>query len=101
MIIIIIINETLKLKYYDEMNGEPLSNLLRQASIRTENQLMVSLIIFRKIVKEMKEVQDHILSLIKVDQLTMSHMLQDQLLNQAQKVSTMQHATQEQIQHIS
>ena len=33
-------NKTLILKYYDDMKDEPLSGLLRQASIKTENQLM-------------------------------------------------------------
>ena len=38
---------------------------------------------------------EHTLSFIKVDQLTMEHMFQDQLLNKVKKVSTMQHALQE------
>ena len=33
-------NKTLGLKYYDDMKYAPLSDLLRQASINTENQLM-------------------------------------------------------------
>ena len=33
-------NKTLGLKYYTDINDAPLSNLLRQASIKTENQLM-------------------------------------------------------------
>ena len=33
-------NETLGLKYYDDMNDAPLYDLLRQANIKTENQLM-------------------------------------------------------------
>ena len=33
-------NRTLGLKYYSEMNDEPVSDLLRQSSIKTENQLM-------------------------------------------------------------
>ena len=33
-------NNTLGLKYYDNMNDAPISDLLRQASINTENQLM-------------------------------------------------------------
>ena len=36
-----------------------------------------------------------ILACIKMGQLTMSHMFQDQLHNTVQKVSTMQHAVQE------
>ena len=33
-------NKTLVLKYYVDMNGAPLSDLLKQASIKTENHLM-------------------------------------------------------------
>ena len=33
-------NKTLGLKYYAEMNDAPLYELLRQASIKTENQLI-------------------------------------------------------------
>ena len=33
-------NKTLGLKYYADMNDEPVSDLLRQASINTDNQLM-------------------------------------------------------------
>ena len=34
-------NTNLGLKYYSDMNDAHLSDLLRQASIKTENQLMV------------------------------------------------------------
>ena len=34
-------NKTLGLKYYADMKDAPLSDLLRQANINTENQLMV------------------------------------------------------------
>ena len=34
-------NTTLVLKYYSDMNDAPVSDLLRQASIKTENHLMV------------------------------------------------------------
>ena len=33
-------NKTLGLKYYSDMNDVPVSDLLRKASISTENQLM-------------------------------------------------------------
>ena len=33
-------NKTLVLKYYADMNDAPVSDLLRQASIKTENHLM-------------------------------------------------------------
>ena len=38
---------------------------------------------------------------VKVGQLTMAHMFQDQVLNTVQKVSTMQHALQEWLYNIS
>ena len=42
-------NKNLGLKYYDDMNDSNLSYLLIQASINTENKLMVYLIIAGKI----------------------------------------------------
>ena len=53
------------------------------------------MILVWNIFQTLVEVQNHILSSIKVGQLTMAHMFQDQLLNQVQKLSTMQHALQE------
>ena len=53
------------------------------------------MILVDKIVQKLEEVQEHILFSIKVDQLTMAGMFQDQLHNPVQKVSTMQHAMQE------
>ena len=53
------------------------------------------MILVGNIVQTLAEVQEHILYFIKVVQLTMSHMLQYQFLNQVKKVSTMQHALQE------
>ena len=53
------------------------------------------LILVGKIVQKLEEVQEHKSFSIKVGQLTMAHMFQDQLLNPVQKVSTMQHALQE------
>ena len=38
-------NKTLGLKYYADMNDAPLTDLLRQASINTENHLMAFLIL--------------------------------------------------------
>ena len=77
------------MKYWAQMKYAPLSELLRQASINTDNQLMVSLIIAGKFVQTLAEVQEHILYFIKVCQLTMEHMFQVQLLYQVYKVSTM------------
>ena len=53
------------------------------------------MILVGKIVQTLAEVQEYTLHFIKVGQLTMAQMFQDQLLNQVQKVSTMQHALQE------
>ena len=76
------------------MKYTPLSDLLRKANIRTENQLMVSLILVGNIFNTLAKVQEHILSFIKVVQLTMVHMFQDQLLNQVHTVNTIKHAPQ-------
>ena len=48
-----------------------------------------------KIFQKPAEVQEHKIYFIDVFQLTMSDMLQDQLLNPVQKVITMQYALQE------
>ena len=53
------------------------------------------IILVGKIFQTLAEVQEHTLYFIKVGQLTMAQMFQDQLLNKVQKVSTMQHALQE------
>ena len=53
------------------------------------------MILVGKIFQTLEEVQENTLFSIKVGQLTMAHMLQDQFLNPVHKVSTMQHALQE------
>ena len=83
------------LEYYADMNDAPVTDLLRQANIKTNNQLMAFLILVGKIFQTLEEVQDHTLFSIKVGQLNMEHMLQDQLHNPVHKASTMQHALQE------
>ena len=67
-----------------------------------DNQLLIlrinwwiSLIIIGKLAQTLLEVQEHTLYFIKMGQFTMLHMFQYLLLNQVQKVSTMQHALQE------
>ena len=85
-------NKTLGLNYYDDMDDAPVSDLLIKAIIKTENQLMDFSDSSWKIFQTLVEVQEYILYFIKVFQLTMAHMFQDQLLNQVQKVSTIQHA---------
>ena len=69
------------LKYYANRNNAQVSDLLRQASIETENQSMDFFILVGKIVQTLVEVQDHTLYFTKVEQLTMAHVLQDQLIN--------------------
>ena len=66
------------------MNAAPVTDLLIKASTQTENNLMNVLILVGRIFQTLEEVQDHILSSIKVGQLTMAHMFQDQFLNQVQ-----------------
>ena len=83
------------LKYYAYLNDAPVTDLLGQANIKTKNHLMDFLILVGKIVQTLEEVEEHTLFSIKVGQLNMAHMFQDQLLNTVQKVSTMQHALQE------
>ena len=85
---------TLVLKYYADLKDAALSDLLRQVNIRTENLLIVYLILVDKIIQTLAEVQDHIISFIKVGQLTMKPVFQYPFLNQVQKVSTMHHVLQ-------
>ena len=59
------------------------------------------MILVGKIVQTLEEVQGNTLFSIKVSQLNMVHMFQDQLLNQVQKVSTVQLALQEWLYQIS
>ena len=84
-------NNTLGLNYYANINNAPVSDLLIQASIKTENGInwWFFLMLVGRIFHTLADVQEHTLSFIKMVQLTMSHMLQDQLLNKVQKVSTM------------
>ena len=88
-------NKTLGLKYYADLNDAPVTDLLRQANIDTKNNLMAFLILVGRIVQTLEEVQEYILFSIKVDQLIMVHMFQDQLQNPVQTVSTMQNSLQE------
>ena len=88
-------NTILVLKYYDDMNDAPVSDLSRQASINSKNQLMDFSDYSWKYFQTLTEVQEHTLYFIKVGQLTMEHMFQDQFINRVQEVSTMQHALYE------
>ena len=54
-------NKTLGLNCYADIKDAPLSYLLRQTNTKTENQLMVFLILVGKIVQTLAEVQEHAL----------------------------------------
>ena len=82
-------NNTFSLNYYYDMKDAPLSELLRKSSIKTDKQLMVSMILVGKIIQTLAELQEHILCFFTVGQLTMSQMLQEQLLNKVHKANTM------------
>ena len=88
-------NNNLRLKYYDDIKDAPLSDLLRKASINTDNQLMVfSDYSCKYFPYTGRSTVAHII-FIKVGQLTMTHMFHDQLFNQVHKVITMYNALQE------
>ena len=54
LVIYMRVNKSLGLKYYADMNDAPVTELLRQASVKTENHLMDFLIQFGKIVQTIK-----------------------------------------------
>ena len=94
-------NTTFRLKYYSDMNDSPVYYMLRQASIENKNKLMAfSDSSWQDFPYTERNTGSYII-FIKLVQLTMAHMFQEQFLNQVQKVSTMQHALQEWIYHIS
>ena len=89
-------NNTLGLKYYANINDAPVSDLLRQTSIKIKNQLMTcSNSSWKYFPNTVRSTGANIIYCIKLSQLTMAHMFQDQLLNQVHKLRTMQHALQE------
>ena len=55
------------LKYYAYLNDAPVTDILRQANIKTKNHLMDFFIIVGKIVQTLEEVQEHTLFSINVD----------------------------------
>ena len=85
-------NKTLGLKYYADMNDAPVTDLLIQASIKTENHLMNFYDYSWKYCPDTVRNTGVSIIFFKVGELTMAHMFQDQLLKQVQKVSTMEHA---------
>ena len=53
-------NKTLGLKYYADLNDAPVTDLLRQANIKTKNHLMAFRILVGRIVQTLEEVQEPI-----------------------------------------
>ena len=52
-------NKNFGLKYYADLNDAPVTDLLRQTNIKTNNHLMDFLILVGKIVQTLEEVQEH------------------------------------------
>ena len=76
------------------MNDALVTDILRQANIKTKNHLMdFSYSSWQDFPDTGRSTGANIIS-INVVQLTMAHMFQDQLRNQVQNVSTMQNAPQ-------
>ena len=88
-------NKTLGLKYYADLNGAPVTDLLRQANIKTKNHLMAFSDSSWQDFPDIGRSTGGYIIFYQVGKFTMSHMFQDQLHNPVQKVSTMQHALQE------
>ena len=87
LLIYIRYNKTLVLNYYADMKNAHLSSLFRKASIDNKNHYMAfSDHIWQDCPETGRITQEYIFIIIKVDQLTISHILQYQLINQGQKV---------------
>ena len=87
--------KNLGLKYYSKIDDSPLSGLLRQSSIKTENQLMMlSDSRWKDCPYTGISTGDYIVCFINVYQLIIAHMLQDQFLNLVLRVNTIQHVPQ-------
>ena len=83
------------LKYYAEMKDAPLYDLLRQASINTDNQLMdLSDSSCQDCTDTGRSTGAYII-FYQGEKKTTAHMFQDQFINKVQKVSTIQHELQE------
>ena len=82
-------NKTLGLKSYADLNYAQVTDILRQANIKTNNHLVAfSDSIWQDCPDTGRNTGSYII-FYRVGQLTMAHMFQDQLLNIVQKVSTM------------
>ena len=82
-------NKTLGLRYYADLNDAPVTDLLRQANIKTENHLMAFSDSSWQDYPDTGRITGSYIFSIKVDQLTMAHIFQDQLHNTVLKVITM------------
>ena len=87
-------NKTLGLKYCADLNDAPVTDLSRQANIKTKNNLMAFSDSSWQDCPDTGRSTGAYTIFIKVGKLTMAHIFQDQLLDPVQKVSTMQHELQ-------
>ena len=74
-------SKRLGLKIYSNIEDAPLSDILRQASIKNENQLMVLSDLSRQDFLDTRRSTRAYIVFFKVDQLSIAHMFQVQLLN--------------------
>ena len=88
-------NKTLGLKYYADLNYAPVTDILRQSNIKTNNYLMDFSDSSWQDCPDTGRSTGAYIIFIKEGKLTMVHMFQDQLLNPLHKVSTIQYAPQE------
>ena len=87
-------NKTLVLNYYADMKDVALYDPLRKASMKTNNPLMHFSDSSCQYYPDTSRIIGAYIIFIKVGQLTMAHMFQDQLLNKVQKLNTMQYTLQ-------
>ena len=83
------------LKYYAYMKDSPVTDLLRQAIIKTDNHLMAFSDSSWRYFPDTGRSTGAYIIFYQGGQLTMAHIFQDQFLNQVQKASTIQNALQE------
>ena len=83
------------LKYYADMKYAPLSDLLSQSRIKTENKFMTYSDSSSQYYPDTGRSTGSYNIFTKVVQLIMAHMFQENLLNQVQKVCKIQHELQE------
>ena len=74
-------NKTLGLKYYANIDDAPVSTYWDKLVLKLRISWWIFLILVGKIFQKIAKVQEHKLYFIKVCQLTMAQIFQDQLLN--------------------